>query len=89
LYSGSLELTIAAIYSPWGDWPAPRPFQRLAEKLGADPDLDVMILDVFAADQSPEAIERLNEALSSHYAHLAQCFQTAVAGHGGQSPCLS
>ena len=69
LYSGSLELTIAAIYG-LGQLASPTAFQRLAEKLGDDPDLDIMILDVFAADQSPAAIERLNEGLSSHYAHL-------------------
>jgi HEAT repeat protein/CheY-like chemotaxis protein len=69
LYSGSLELTIAAIYA-LGQLTSPTAFQRLAEKLGDDPDLDIMILDVFAADQSPAAIERLNEGLSSHYAHL-------------------
>ena len=69
LYSGNLELTIAAIYS-LGQLATPTAFQRLAEKLGADQDLDIMILDVFATNQSPEAIERLNEGLSSHYAHL-------------------
>jgi CheY-like chemotaxis protein len=68
LYSGSLELTIAAIYA-LGQLASPTAFQRLKEKLGADADLDVMILDVFASNQSPEAIERLNEALSSPYAH--------------------
>lgn len=69
LYSGSLELTIAAIYA-LGQLATPTAFQRLAEKLGDDPDLDTMILDVFANDQSPAAIERLNKELSSHYAHL-------------------
>ena len=84
LYSGSLELTIAAIYA-LGQLASPTAFQRLTEKLGADPDLDIMILDVFAADQSPEAIERLNEALSSHYAHLRNAGKQRLRDMGGKS----
>ena len=84
LYSGSLELTIAAIYA-LGQLANPTAFQRLAEKLGSDPDLDIMILDVFAADQSPEAIERLNEGLSSHYAHLRNAAKQRLRDMGGKT----
>lgn len=84
LYSGSLELTIAAIYA-LGRLASPTAFQRLAEKLGADQDLDIMILDVFAADQSPEAIERLNEGLSSHYAHLRNAAKQRLRDMGGKA----
>ena len=84
LYSGSLELTIAAIYA-LGQLATPTAFQRLAEKLGDDPDLDIMILDVFAADQSPEAIERLNEGLSSHYAHLRNAAKQRLRDMGGKA----
>jgi CheY-like chemotaxis protein/HEAT repeat protein len=84
LYSGSLELTIAAIYA-LGQLSSPTAFQRLAEKLGADSDLDIMILDVFAADQGPAAIERLNEALSSHYAHLRNAAKQRLRDMGGKS----
>ncbi|BBO71235.1 hypothetical protein DSCA_51650 [Desulfosarcina alkanivorans] len=84
LYSGSLELTIAAIYA-LGQLASPTAFQRLAEKLGADPDLDIMIMDVFAAAQSPEAIERLNEALSSHYAHLRNAAKQRLRDMGGKA----
>ncbi len=84
LYSGSLELTIAAIYS-LGRLASPTAFQRLAEKLGDDPDLDIMILDVFATDQSPEAIERLNEALSSHFAHLRNAAKQRLRDMGGKA----
>ena len=84
LYSGSLELTIAAIYS-LGQLASPTAFQRLAEKLGADADLDIMILDVFAADQSPAAIERLNEGLSSHYAHLRNAAKQRLRDMGGKA----
>ena len=84
LYSGSLELTIAAIYA-LGQLASPTAFQRLAEKLGADTDLDIMILDVFAADQSPAAIERLNEGLSSHYAHLRNAAKQRLRDMGGKA----
>jgi CheY-like chemotaxis protein/HEAT repeat protein len=84
LYSGSLELTIAAIHA-LGQLASPTAFQRLSEKLGSDPDLDIMILDVFAADQSPEAIERLNEGLSSHYAHLRNAAKQRLRDMGGKA----
>ena len=84
LYSGSLELTIAAIHS-LGQLATPTAFQRLAEKLGEDPDLDIMILDVFLSDQSPEAISRLNESLSSHYAHQRNAAKQRLRDMGGKA----
>jgi CheY-like chemotaxis protein/HEAT repeat protein len=69
LYSGSVELIIAAIQA-LGQLSTPTAIQRLSEKLGADKDLDYMILDVFACSQEPEALERLNAMLSAQQAHL-------------------
>lgn len=69
LYSGSVELIIAAIQA-LGQLGNPTAIQRLAEKLGADHDLDYMILDVFTYSQEPEALERLNATLSAQHAHL-------------------
>jgi CheY-like chemotaxis protein len=68
LYSNNVELTIAAI-NALGQLSSPTAIQRLFEKLGADPDLDIMILDVFFNSQMPEALEKLNETLSAHWAH--------------------
>ncbi len=84
LYSGSLELTIAAIYA-LGQMASPTAFQRLAEKLGDDQDLDIMILDVFATNQAPEAIERLNEGLSSHFAHQRNTAKQRLRDIGSKS----
>ncbi len=67
LYSNCVELTIAAIYA-LGQFSTPTAVQRLAEKLGNDQDLDIMILDVFQSSQMPEALEKLNETLSAHWA---------------------
>jgi CheY-like chemotaxis protein/HEAT repeat protein len=69
LYSGSIELIIAAIQA-LGQLSTPTAIQRLSEKLGADKDLDYMILDLFACSQEPEALERLNTMLSAQQAHL-------------------
>ncbi len=69
LYSGSVELIIAAIQA-LGQLSTPTAIQRLAEKLGADNDLDYMILDVFTYSQKPEALDRLNATLSAQHAHL-------------------
>ncbi len=69
LYAGGVELIIAAIQS-LGLLGTPTAIQRLSEKLGSDADLDYMILDLFAASQEPEALERLNATLSAQHAHL-------------------
>jgi CheY-like chemotaxis protein/HEAT repeat protein len=69
LYSGSVELIIAAIQS-LGQLGTPTAIQRLAEKIGADSDLDYMILDVFSVSQEPEALSRLNATLSAQHAYL-------------------
>lgn len=69
LYSGSVELIIAAIQA-LGQLSNPTAIQRLAEKMGADHDLDAIIIDVFARSQAPEALERLNALLSAQHAHL-------------------
>ncbi len=69
LYSPSAELIIAAIQA-LGQLGTPTAIQRLSEKLGADPDLDIIILDVLASTQLSEALEQLNACLSSRHAHV-------------------
>jgi CheY-like chemotaxis protein/HEAT repeat protein len=81
LYSNTVELTIAAIFA-LGQLASPTAIQRLAEKLGADPDLDLMILDVFARSESPEALEKLNDTLSSHHASLRNAGKARLAQIG-------
>ncbi|NNF98764.1 MAG: response regulator [Desulfobacteraceae bacterium] len=69
LYSGNIELIIAAIHA-LGSMATPTAIQRLWEKLGEEPDLDLIIMDMFAKSQVPAALERLNESLGSHFAHI-------------------
>jgi CheY-like chemotaxis protein/HEAT repeat protein len=84
LYSGNLVLTIAAIHS-LGQMASPEAFQYLAEKLGDDPDLDIMIFDVFRTDQSPEAIAWLNISLASHHAHQRNAAKQRLLDMGAKA----
>ena len=69
LYTDNMELIMAAIRT-LGQLGTPTAVQRLAEKIGSDTDLDLMVLDVLADIQSPEALEKLNDVLGSHYVHI-------------------
>lgn len=69
LTSNSKEVVNAAVRT-LGELATPEAIQKLSEKLGEDPDLDQVILDVIAKVQIPEALEKLNETLGSEYAHL-------------------
>lgn len=44
--------------------------QKLSEKLGENPDLDLMILDTIGKMQNPEALAKLNEMLESPLTHI-------------------
>jgi CheY-like chemotaxis protein/HEAT repeat protein len=81
LYSGSVELIIAAIQA-LGQLGTPTAIQRLSEKLGSDSDLDYMILDVFACSQEPEALDRLNATLSAQHAYLRNAGKQRLADIG-------
>ena len=69
LYSWNSELMLTAIHA-LGRIETPEAFERLAGRLGSDRDVDTIILEVFSLSQTPEAIEKLTEALSSRYAHI-------------------
>ena len=69
LYTENLDLVITAIRT-LGQLGTPTAIQRLEEKIGTDPDLDLIIFDVFARIQSPESLDKLNQTLKSHYAHI-------------------
>jgi CheY-like chemotaxis protein len=69
LYSNHVELVIAAIEA-LGALGTPTAIIRLSEKLDDDPDLDMMILNVFQKAPGPEALGKLNGCLSSHHAHI-------------------
>ncbi|MFC1884803.1 HEAT repeat domain-containing protein [Thermodesulfobacteriota bacterium] len=70
LYSWNAEIIIESAYA-LGQIQSAESFQRLFERLGLDHDLDVIILDIFAKNQTPDALDRLNVALSSRHAQVS------------------
>jgi len=62
-------LVVAAIHA-LGLLATQTALQRLFDKLGAESDLDKMILDVFTCSQEPEALKCLNALLSARHVHL-------------------
>ena len=69
LYSGNRGLIIAATRA-LGKIGTPTAMLRLAERMGTDNQLDLLILDIFAKVQDSISLDKLNEAMRSHYAHL-------------------
>lgn len=81
LYSGSRTLIISATKA-LGKIGTPTAMMRLAERMGTDNQLDLLILDIFARVQDAISLEKLNEAMRSHYAHLRTYAKKALVGIG-------
>ncbi len=81
LYSGNRKLIIAAIRA-LGKIATPTAMRRLAERMGTDNQLDVLILDIFARVQDTIALEKLNEAMRSHFAHIRTYAKKALTQIG-------
>ena len=69
LYAANRELIIAAVQS-LGMVGTPTAMHRLAERMGTDNEIDFLILSIFAEVQDQVSLEKLNETLVSHYAHM-------------------
>ncbi|WP_136805122.1 HEAT repeat domain-containing protein [Desulfosediminicola flagellatus] len=69
LYSANRELIIAAVQS-LGQLGTPTAMHRLAERMGTDNEIDFLILSIFADVQDQVSLDKLNETLRSHYAHM-------------------
>ncbi len=69
LYAANRDLIITAIQA-LGQVATPSAMHRLAERMGTDNDMDYMILSIFADVQDPISLEKLNDTLASHYAHM-------------------
>lgn len=67
--SPSRELVIASV-SALGELATPAAIETLWDRLGQDPDLDKLIINIFSKMQTPEALEKLNETLLSSHAHI-------------------
>lgn len=69
LYAANRNLIIAAVQA-LGLVGTPTAMHRLAERMGTDNEIDFMILSIFAEVQDQVSLEKLNETLASHYAHM-------------------
>ena len=69
LYAANRDLIVTAIQA-LGQVASSSAMHRLAERMGTDNELDYMILSIFADVQDPTSLEKLNETLASHYAHM-------------------
>lgn len=69
LYAANRDLIIAAVQS-LGQVGTPTAMHRLAERMGTDNELDYMILSIFADVQDPVSLEKINDTMRSHYAHM-------------------
>ena len=69
LYAANRVLIMAAIHS-LGQVGTPSAMHRLAERMGTDNEIDFMILSIFADVQDQISLEKLNDTIRSHYAHM-------------------
>ncbi len=69
LYSADHELIISAIHA-LGQVGTHTAMHRLAERMGTDNELDLIILGIFADVQDQVSLDKLNDTLRSHYAHM-------------------
>ena len=69
LYAANHDLISAAVQS-LGLVGTPTAMYRLAERMGTDNELDSMILSIFANVQDQVSLDKLNDTLRSHYAHM-------------------
>ncbi len=81
LYSGNRTLIIAATKA-LGKLGTPTAMLRLAERMGTDNQLDLLILDIFAKVQDSISLDKLNEAMRSHYVHLRSYAKKTLVGIG-------
>jgi len=69
MYAANRDLIIAAIQA-LGQVGTPTAMHRLAERMGTDNEMDFMILSIFTEVQDQVSLEKLNDTLRSHYAHM-------------------
>lgn len=69
LYAANRELIMAAVQS-LGQVGTPTAMHRLAERMGTDNEIDYLILSIFSEVQDQISLEKLNDTIRSHYAHM-------------------
>jgi CheY-like chemotaxis protein/HEAT repeat protein len=84
LYSNSREVVLATIHA-LGEIATPSAIQKLGDKLGGDSEPDLMIIDIIAKTQVPEALEILNKTLGSQHTQLHAVVKKKLGGVGVMS----
>ena len=69
LYAADRELIITAVHA-LGQVGTPTAMHRLAERMGTDNEIDLLILGIFSDVQDQVSLEKLNDTLRSHHAHM-------------------
>ncbi|MEE4313842.1 MAG: HEAT repeat domain-containing protein [Desulfofustis sp.] len=69
LYAANREMILAAVRA-LGQVGTPTAMHRLAERMGTDNEIDFKILSIFAEVQDQVSLDKLNDTLRSHYAHM-------------------
>ncbi len=69
LYAANRELIMAAVQS-LGQVGTPTAMHRLAERMGTDNEIDYLILSIFSEVQDSVSLDKLNDTIRSHYAHM-------------------
>lgn len=69
LYAANRQLIIAAVQA-LGQVGTPTAMHRLSERMGTDNEIDYMILSIFSEVQDQISIDKLNDTIRSHYAHM-------------------
>lgn len=84
LYAANRELILAAVRA-LGQVGTPTAMHRLAERMGTDNEIDFLILAIFADVQDQVSLEKLNDALRSHYAHMRAFAKQQLVRIGAKS----
>ncbi len=81
LYAANRQLIIAAIQA-LGQVGTPTAMHRLAERMGTDNEIDYLILSIFSEVQDQISLEKLNDTIRSHYAHMRTYAKTELVRIG-------
>ena len=84
LYSNSREVVLSTIRA-LGEIATASAVQKLGDKLGGDSELDLMIIDIVAKTQVPEALEILSKTLGSKNTQLHAVVKKKLGGVGVMS----
>ncbi len=81
LYAANRELIIAAVQS-LGQVGTPSAMHRLAERMGTDNEIDYLILSIFSEVQDQVSLDKLDDTIRSHYAHMRTFAKSELARIG-------